>query len=234
MATCKRKKIDIEALAEAPKGGNNPVPTSSLYDLTIKAAFVDVAPWGDQTLSLVIEKDGSTKTLYSCLNLGPESMDGQEAWKVEMVDKAWATFDHLCIACGIDPEDVTDTETIALPIGKGGKDVDSEVFTQFEDTQVKLWIKQEYYVSKKGDIGDNLILKEAFTIEGLSGDEILREETEPVRLGKITIYTEAVKYGNDLTAEAIDAWIAADRPAGTGTAGATAAPARKKVSFGKK
>lgn len=236
MATFKRKTtVNLEKLAEAPKSGAS-IPTSGIYDITLKCATLDMSPMGTNNIGLYIEIDGSPKMMYSVLDLGPEDTAGLEDWKVEQYEKAWGVFDKLAVVSGLDPNDITETETISLPIGKAGAEKDVEAFTEFEDKEIKAWFKFEYYRNKNGEIKEKIVLKEVFTAEGLSGDEVLREETEPVRITKLEKYTSAVKYGSDLDEETVKAFIdngykeeGAAKPAK-----ATATPSFGKKKFGSK
>ena len=230
MAVFNRKtKVDMDALAEAPKSGNS-IPTSGVYDITLKAVTLDLSPWGTKNVGLYIEVDGQPRMMYSVLDLGPDDMSGLEDWKVKAYEKAWNVFDHMCVVAGIDPNDLTETETMSLPIGKDKAMKDVEVFPEFEDKEIKAWFKFEYYKSKTGDIKEKVVLKEVFTPEGLSGDEVLRGETEPVRLEKLSKYINDVSYKSELTKEIVDEWIANGRKSGSN---ATTTP-RKVPSFGKK
>jgi len=230
MAVLKRKSaVNMEKLAEAPKSGNA-IPTSGLYKVTLQAVTLDLSPWGNNQIGLYVEVDGTSKMLYSALDLGPEDTTGLESWKTDMYDKAWALFDHLAIVCDIDPNDLTETETVSLPIGKDRTDKDVEAFTEFEDKECQLWIKQDFYLNKQGEIGDNLTLKGAFNVAGFSGDEILREDEEPTRLEKSRKYMEDVKYGKGLDEETVKAWIDGGRK----SSGAKPASSTKTPSFGKK
>jgi hypothetical protein len=236
MASFTRKTAaNLEKLAEAPKSGNS-IPTSGIYDVTLKCATLDLSPWGTRNVGLFLEVDGNPRMMYSVLDLGPEDTTGLESWKVESYDRAWAVFDHMCVVCGIDPNDLAETETVSLPIGKEKAMKDVEAFTEFEDKEIKAWFKFEYYKSKDGDIKEKIVLKETFTSTGLSGDEVLREETEPTRIEKLEKYVSAVAYKSELTEEDVKAWIEGGRKSGGGTAPSapTKTPSFGKKTFGKK
>lgn len=230
MASFSRKtQANLDKLAETPKSGNS-IPTSGIYDLTLKAVTLDISPWGSKNVGLYVEVDDQPRMLYSVLDLGSDDDSQDEQWKKDMIERNWAIFDHMCIVCGIDPNDITETETVTLPIGKDKADKDVEAFTEFEDKKIKAWLKFEYYKSKEGDIKERIVLKEVFTPEGLSGDEVLREETEPKRIHKLEKYVTQISYKSGLTEEDVKAWIENGRKGG---ATASDKPA-KAPSFGKR
>lgn len=238
MASFKRtNKVNLDKLAEAPKSGNS-IPTSGIYDITLKAVTLDLSPWGTRNVGLYIEVAGQPRMMYSVLDLGSEDDSGEEQWKKDIAERNWAIFDHMCVVCDIDPNDLTDTETVTLPIGKDKANKDVEAFMEFEDKDIKAWFKFEYYKSKTGDIKERIVLKETFTPDGLSGDEILREETEPVRIGKLEKYVTAVSYKSELTEEDVKAWVENGRKGGaTAPAKTTATPSfgnKGKKRFGQK
>ena len=229
----RKTPVNMEALAEAPKSGNS-IPTSGIYDITLKCATLDLSPWGTHNIGLYIEVAGQPKMMYSVLDLGPEDTSGLESWQVEQYERAWKVFDHMAIVSGIDPNDVGDTETVSLPIGKDKAIKDVEAFTEFEDKEIRAWFKYEYYKTKTGEIREKVLLKEVFTADGLSGDEVLREETEAKRIEKLASFVDAISYKSKLTKEEVDAWVAGGRQGGAAPAKPTATPSFGKKKFGQK
>ena len=223
----------MDALAEAPKSGNS-IPTSGIYDITLKCVTLDLSPWGTHNIGLYIEVAGQPKMMYSVLDLGPEDTLGLESWKVEQYGRAWNVFDHMAIVSGIDPNDVGVTETVSLPIGKDKAIKDVEAFTEFEDKEIRAWFKYEYYKTKTGEIREKVLLKEVFTADGLSGDEVLREDPEAKRIEKLASFVDAISYKSKLTKEEVDAWVAGGRQGGTAPAKPTATPSFGKKKFGQK
>lgn len=233
MATFTRKApVNLDKLAEAPKSGSY-INTSGVYDITLKALTVDLSPWGTTNIGMFIDFNGSPKMMYSVLDLGPDDTSGLEQWQKDSYAKAWDTLDKLAVVCGIDPSTMSDTETVSLPIGKDGAEKDVEVFPEISDVDIKAWFKFEYYRSKDGDIKEKVLFKEAFTTDGLSADEVLREEKEGKRLTKLEKYINVVSYKSELTAEDVDAWIASGRTASAPKASAPK-PSFTKPKFGAK
>ncbi len=234
MATFTRKTaVNLDKLAEAPKSGSY-INTSGVYDITLKALTVDLSPWGTTSIGMYIEYNGSPKMMYSVLDLGPEDTSGLEQWQKDSYTKAWENLDKLAIICGIDPSTMSETETVPLPIGKDGVEKDVEVFPEISDVDIKVWFKFEYYRSKDGDIKEKIIFKEAFTPEGLSADEVLREETEGKRITKLEKYINVISYKSELTAEDVEAWITNGRKGGSAPKVSAPKPSFGKPKFGAK
>ena len=233
MATFTRKTaVNLDKLAEAPKSGSY-INTSGVYDITLKALTVDLSPWGTTNIGMFIEYNGSPKMMYSVLDLGPEDTSALEQWQKDSYAKAWENLDKLAVVCGIDPSTMSDTETVPLPIGKDGVEKDVEVFPEISDVDIKAWFKFEYYRSKDGDIKEKIVFKEAFTVDGLSADEVLREEKEGKRLTKLEKYINVISYKSELTAEDVEAWIASGRTTSAPKASAPK-PSFAKPKFGAK
>lgn len=234
MATFNRKQpVNLEKLAAAPKSGAY-INTSGVYDITLKALTVDLSPWGTTNIGMYIEVGGNPKMMYSVIDLGPDDTSGLEQWQKDSYTRAWETLDKLAVVCGVDPSDLSETETVSLPIGKDGAEKDVEVITEISDVDIKAWFKFEYYKSKDGEIKEKVLFKEAFTSAGLSADEVLREEKEPVRITKLEKYFTAVSYKSELTAEIVDAWIAGGRTSAAPKSSTAPKPTFGKPKFGAK
>lgn len=217
-------KVKKEVVEKA--GGSTGIFTSGLYPVTIKAVTVDVNEKGARTVGLFVNYEGNDQMLYGALPL--DLYDNSKT-----LDNNVETLMRLAVIAG--EEELADTITTELPIGKGKAMKEVDVIENIEDIECQIWIKQEYNLGNNGKMYESRILKNIFTVDGASADEITNESEVGVKLEKQRVYFDGIKYKNT-DADQVQAWIDADRPdtVSGGTSSAPAGNAAPKASFGKK
>lgn len=220
-------KVNRETVEKTGDGGSF-IGESGVYDVVIHKATVDTFTTDDKnevrSIGLFVSYNDNDQMLYSALSL--DMFDGKEN------KSAVECFQRLMVIA--DLEEIDDAEEETLPIGKAGADKEVLVLPGFEDLECKLWIKQEFYVKGDGSIGENRVLKDVFTVDNKSADEIVNDTEAGVKYAKREKYFTDTKYGSTkkpLTAEEVQAWIEGGRKAGPVSSTPSAAP---KASFGKK
>lgn len=215
-------QANVAEAIKAPTGGNY-INTSGVYDVTIKAVIVDYSDKGDRNLNFYVEHNGQDQVIYGAIALDANK-DGNY-FQRPAFDQLLVITDNLSLG---DPEEAT------LPIGKGGIDKDVAIYPELCDLDVKMWIRQEFYINKEGSIKEKKLVKGFYSVDGSSADEITNGTESGVRFNKDSKYHSTIAYGKDgLTAEIIADWVAAGRPEKSMASGASAKTAAPKPSFGK-
>ena len=220
-------KVNKEVVEKA--GGSAFIGASNIYEVTLNAVTVDINEKGARTVGLYVNVGGTDQMLYGALPL--DLYDNSQE-----LDNNVACLQRLAVIAGL--EDIEDPEEATLPIGKGGADKDVMVLPGFEDVECKIWMKQEFYKSAAGKIGENRLLKDVFTMENASADEIINETEAGVKYTKREQYFTDTKYGTQkapLTEQEVQDWVDAGRPDTSGSGGGSKpASSRPKASFGKR
>lgn len=179
--------INKETVAKTGGGGSY-ITTSGLYDVTIGALTLDINEHGARNIGAYITLDGENyQMLYGALPL--DLFDGSQEIKSNI-----NTLMRLATIAGV-VDDISDPIEATLPIGKDGADKDTMILDDFTDLQCKLWVKAEYSKGKKnGVIYENRIIKDAFTTDGASADEITNETEAGVKMSKREKYFTEVSY----------------------------------------
>lgn len=215
-------KLDADKASKISNGGAY-ITESNLFDVTIGAITVDINEHGARNIGAYVTLDGENyQMLYGALPL--DLFDGSKA-----IDSNVDCFQRMMAVAQVD--DIADPEPMDLPVGKGGEEKEMLVFSEFSDLECKLWVKVEYSKGKNGVIYENRIIKDIFTKDGASADEVLNGTEAGVKLGKREKFFTETKYKN-VTEDEVAAWVEAGRPKEAMGGGAKATPAKK--SFGKK
>jgi len=215
-------KVNTESAAKVE--GGNFINQSGIYDVTIKAIIVDTNDKGARSLNFYIDNNGTEQVIYGGLRL--DNNDGSANFQAN-------TFNKLCVVAGL--ESIQDPVEATLPIGKAGAAKDVAVLPDFEEFDCKMRVQMEYSINSMGanvgKIRESKHIKAFYRTDGAEASEILNETEPGIKLSKDLVYAENVTYKDDLTAEAIAAWIAGGRDASATPTAATATP---KASFGKR
>lgn len=213
-------KIDKKTVEKVSNGGGAYISQSGLYDVTIAALTLDINEHGARQIGAYITQDGENfQMLYGALPL--DLFDGSKE-----IEGNVATLMRMATIAGI--EEISDPIEAELPIGKEGAVKEIMILDDFSDLQCKLWVKFEFSRGKNGVIYENRIIKDVFSAEGASADEIANETEIGVKIVKREKYFTETKY-KDVTEEEITAWIEGGRAktASTPAAKASAAPKRR-------
>ena len=217
--TASKKKEDVQ------QGGSNHITGSGFFPITILAPVVSVSKGGSASVDLYVDHQGQKQIVYG--NLRITNNDGSPNKIGSKI------FNQLVIIAGLD--DVADPVETELPIGKKGAMKPCDVLEDLADLDVVMRIQMEYSIYN-GNIQEKKIMKAFFrAADNATAEEIVNE----VEADNLTGYAREAKYQDNVTYKdgldeaAITAWIAAKRPAGTGSAGGNSAPA-KAPSFGAK
>jgi hypothetical protein len=122
-----------------------------------------------------------------------------------------------------------------LPIGKDGTSKDAAVLEDLADLEYLIRVQMEYSVHE-GSIQEKKVVKGFYRAEDKASAEEIVNESEPGKqYDKDEKYFDSVTYKDGLDEAAIEKWIAAGRPKGTG-GGASKGTSEKaeKPSFGTK
>lgn len=207
---------------DVKQGGSNHITASGVYPITILAPVVSVSKGGSETVDLYLEHGGQKQIVYG--NLRVSNNDGSP-------NKIGAKiFNQLMIIAGLD--DVADPIEADLPIGKKEAMKTVAVLEDLADIDVLMRIQMEYSVYQ-GNIQEKKVIKAFFRADDKATAEEIVNETEPgAGYERELKYVDNVTYKDDLTPEAVQAWIKGGRKEGGATGGSTASKA--KPSFGKK
>ena len=219
-----KAKKSAEALKQS--SGSGYLNASGCYPVNIIAPFASVSKGGSTSVDMFVEHEGQKQVVYG--NLRITNNDGSEN---EIGAKA---FNQLMIIA--DVEDVGEPIDAELPIGKGGADTDVGVLEDLADLDVILRLQMEYSVWNN-NIQEKKVIKGFFRAEdNASAEEIVNETEVGKQFEKETKFFNNITFKDGLDADAIDAWVAAGRPKGTGSGGSAGASgaAPKKPAFGKK
>ncbi len=182
-------------------GGNTFIGTSGVYETKILAVVVDENENGATSLGFLVELgEGHTQMLYGALPLA--TFDNKTK-----LDANIKTFGALCMLADVPVATKFKPVEATLPIGKGGADKDVYVLDEFNDVEVKMWIKQEYFRKGDGTIGDKRLVKRFYRIEDdADASEINNTEAIGTRFQKDSKYHEEVAY-KDVTEADVKAMI---------------------------
>ena len=216
--------VSREDLAKA-SGGSSFIGTSGVYDVTISAVVVDQNEHGAVSLGFYVDLGNDNKQmLYGALPMA--TYDNKQ-----VLEGNQKTFGTLCTIAGVELDTNFEPIEAELPIGKGGAMKDVSIFEEFEDVEVKMWIKQDYYRKKDGSIGESRIVKGFFRLEdNASADEIINGTEVGTKFEKQSKYFTDVGY-RDVTEDEVKEMIEARKSGGEAPKKAT--PEVKRSRFSK-
>ncbi len=200
------------------KGQSNYINQSGIYDVSIIAPFVNQGHEQSMGVDFFIEYNGQKQPLYGNLRL--TNRDGSENFSAKIFNKLLVIADVDAVADPIEAE---------LPIGKDGANKDVAVLEDLADIDCKVQIQMEYGIYN-GDITEKKIIRNFFRTDGATAEEIVNDTEPGKQLEKSLEFADKNAYKDGLDEEAVNSWIAANRP--KGTAGGSSTPT-KKPSFGK-
>lgn len=211
-------------------GGSKYLSFSGVYPVTIVGAFASEGTGGSTSVDFCVEHDGQVQVVYG--NLRVFNNDGTEN-KIGM-----GTFNKLAVIAGLDT--VSDPIEGELPIGKDQAMTDVALLDDFTDLECQMQIQLEYSIFS-GNIQEKKVIRNFWTADGSSAAEVTNDKDHGKNLETtLEKYASNITYKDDLTPEAIAAWVADGRPKGTaGKAGGAKANAPKmstgpkKAKFGK-
>lgn len=211
---------------DVKQGGSNHITSSGLYPVTILAPIVSVSENGSTTVDMYIDHKGQKQVIYGNLRItNNDGSDNKIGSKI---------FNQLLVIANVD--DVSEPVEVDLPIGKQEKTKTVAVLEDLADIPVLMRVQMEYSVWK-GSIKEKKVIKAFFReSDNASAEEIVNETDPGVTLEKEMKYVDNVTYKDDLTPEAVQAWISGGRKDGTAKSsggGGSSTPA-KKPSFGKR
>ena len=212
-----RKAEDVK------QSGGNHINGSGIYPVTVLAPIVSVSKGGSMTVDMYVDHNGQKQVIYGNLRITNND---------ESSNKIGAKiFNQLMIIADVD--EVADPVEHELPIGKKEAAKTVAVLEDLADVEVLMRIQMEYGIWK-GNITEKKIIKAFFRAEDkATAEEIVNESEAGPGYEREMKYVDNVTYKDGVTAEAVEAWISAQRPSGTG-AGDTEAATTKAPSFGKK
>lgn len=218
--------VKKEDVAKA-SGGASFIGTSGIYDVTVQAVTVDQNEHGAVSLGFYVDLGNDNKQmLYGALPMA--TYDNSK-----VLEGNQKTFGTLCTIAGVDLETNFEPIEASLPIGKAGAAKDVAIFEEFEDVEVKMWIKQDYYRKKDRSIGESRTVKGFFrTEDNASGDEIINESEAGVRYEKQSKYFTDVGY-KDVTEDEVQEMIDARKSGGSAPKKPAPATTAKRSKFAK-
>jgi len=210
-----------------PTGGTTFIATSGVYGVTILAVTVDQNEHGATSIGFYVDLGNDNKQmLYGALPMA--TYDNSK-----ILEGNQKVFGSLCTIADVDIETSFEPVEATLPIGKGGSEKDVAIFEEFEDVEVKMWIKQDYYRKKDGTIGEQRTVKGFFRAnDNASADEIINESEVGVRFEKQSKYFGDVGY-RDVTEEEVTAMIEARKGGSSTSTKAAPAASAKRSKFAK-
>jgi hypothetical protein len=154
--------------------------------------------------------------LYGALPLS--TFDGKT-----QLDGNQKTFGALAKLAGLSVKGKFNPVEAELPIGKAGALKEVLILEDFEGLEVKMWVKQEFYIKGDGTIGDKRVIMRFYRASDAADvSELDKPEIVGTRFEKDSKYHTDVKYGEGVTQEDAEAYIKGTKSTGkTGTATAT-------------
>jgi hypothetical protein len=219
--------VTKEDVAKGSTGGASFIGTSGIYDVSVLAVTVDENEHGSTQLGFYVDLGNDNKQmLYGALPLA--TYDNSQA-----LEGNQKTFGAICTIADVPMDKDFEPVEAELPIGKGGAMKEVAILEDFEDLELKIWVKQDYYRKKDGSIGDQRVIKGAFRAEdNASGDEIINEGEYGSRFARQEKYFTDVGY-RDVTEDEVKAMVEARRAGGSTPAKKAPAAAAKKSRFAK-
>lgn len=215
------KKEDVKQA-----GNSNYITQSGVYPVTILAPIVSVSKNGSTSIDLYVDHNGQKQVVYGSLRIS--NNDGSE-------NKIGAkVFNQLLIISGVDG--VEDPIEAELPIGKAEAMKTVAVLEDLASIEAIMRVQMEYSVYK-GNIQEKKVIKAFFRADDkATAEEIVNESGYGEGYEKESKYFDNVTYKDDLTPEAVQAWISGGRKDGdVPSGGSSAQGAEQKVpSFGKR
>ena len=211
------KKEDVK------QGGRNHITKSGSYPVRILAPVVSVSKNGSTSVDLYLDHAGQAQIMYG--NLRITNNDGTP-------NKIGAKiFNQLVIIAGLD--DVAEPVEADLPIGKEAAMKSVAILEDLCDLDCIIRVQMEYSVYKT-NIQEKKIIKAFFREDTATAEEIVNGTEPGPGYEREMKYVDNVTYKDNLTPEAIAAWISAGRPDGTGGSGGTPSVPDEAPSFGKR
>lgn len=216
-------KVDKEKTIADKSGGINVIRKSGIYDMTIKAASVNVTKGGATQMDFNLEGEDGSCTAYG---LTLFNKDGSENFGLNMLSA-------LCTTLGI--EELSDPEPEEFTFGE--KVVTLNTIPELKDVDVKVRLQMEY--SRYNDKVRGAIKVRRFyrVSDGATGSEIAEEVEEFKQLGKDIPYADKDSLKDGVTPEEAAICLAElSAPKGGSGANPAAAETKKTVAnpFAKK
>lgn len=223
--------ISQEDLAKTPSSGSSFITSSGIYNVTILAVTMDVNENEAVTFGFYVDLGNDNKQmLYGALPMS--SYDNKLVYEGNR-----KVFGSLCAIADVPATTNFQPVEASLPIGKAGAEKDVHILEQFEDVEVKMWIKCEYYRKKDGTIGENRLVHEFYRAsDNAAREEILNNENIGTRYAKQEKYFTDSKYGtakDPVSEEEVAAMIEARKSGTTPPAAATPAKTAPRSKFAK-
>lgn len=194
-------KVSTAAAAIADSGASF-IGESGIYDVTIKFASVAVSKGGAESVNFNCSYNGNDQTIY-----GPYVADkaGND------LDIGLGMINKLAIISGMSAGDGLIMEEEEHAVGKDKTVQPFNVITNFTDLPVKVRLQEEYSINPNtNSIQKRLVPRAFFREDGASAEEIINGTEVGKRLAlEQEKYATNVTYKDNLTAEAVTEWKAA-------------------------
>jgi hypothetical protein len=211
--TASTKQEDVAANKSSYVNG------SGFYPVNIIAPVVSVSKNGSTTIDFFVEHDGQKQIIYGDLRI--TNNDGNP-------NKVGSKlFNQLVVIAGLD--DVAEPIEAELPIGKKEAMKTVAILEDLADIDVIMRVQMTYGMYN-GKITEKKVIKAFYRSDKATAEEVLSGENIGAGYEREQKYANNVTYNDDLTAEAVQAWIAGGRKED----GAPAATTKKAPSFGTK
>lgn len=214
-------KVTTEAAAIADSGSSF-ISESGIYDVTIKFASVAVSKGGAENVNFNVTYNGNDQTIY-----GPYVSDKAG----NPLDIGLGIVNRLAIISGMSAGDELVMEEEEHIVGKDKTAQTFNVISNFSDLPVKIRLQEEYSINPNTNaIQKRLVPRAFFREDGASAEEIINGTEIGKRLAlEQEKYATNVTYKDNLTAEAVAEWKAAQakgRTAPTKAAPTVSKPAK--------
>lgn len=183
-------------------GSSTFIGTSGVYDVTIQAVVVDENENGAISLGFYISLgNNKPQMLYGALPLS--TYDGKTA-----LESNQKTFGALTKFAGLSVTGKFNPVEAELPIGKANTMKEVLILEDFENLEVKMWVKQEFYRKNDGTIGDSKAIMRFYRAsDSADVSELDKPKIIGTRFEKDSKYHTDVKYGEGVTKEDAEAYI---------------------------
>ena len=196
-------KVDTseENVKDYSGGDGKYITKSGMYEVILKAVWVDSTPNGSEHINLLIEYNGQEQPLFQAMRL--TNNDGSK-------NLGQGLFTKLCVVCGAtDGAEVSDPITRNLPVGEKGAEKECSVLADFDNQPVILRIQMEYGIYQ-GNIQQRKNVRNIFRVpDKATASEILNSPKEEYgqQYEKELEFAENITYKDDVTEEDVKAWI---------------------------
>jgi hypothetical protein len=213
-----------DAIKESGGGDGSYINRSGVYDVNLN--YVQVAETKNKAhqLNFNVTNQGMEQTIYGPILIG---IDGTVNKITENL------LNRLCILAGMDHDQLIETETVTMKVGKDKKDMEMEVIPELNDLSVKMRVQMEYSMYE-GKLQERKGIKAFYREDGATASEAEDNENIGKRLAiDEEKYATNVTYRDGLTAESVSALIKERIDASAPGAGPSAKPAAKRPLFNK-